>query len=111
MIEILTKSLEQIKKSNVAHKLNFGVVITGGGSQLKNLIDLSQEIFNMPVKIGFPEIIDSEVSQYKNNPRYATAFGIIQYASSCKADDFTSNVDFNIVDKIKKLINKLTNWY
>ena len=111
MVEILTKSLEQIKKSNVAHKLNFGVVITGGGSQLKSLIDLSQEIFNMPVKIGFPEIIDSEVSQYKNNPRYATAFGIVQYASSCKADDFTSNAEFSVVNKLKKLINKLTNWY
>ena len=111
MIEILTKSLEQIKKSNVAHKLNFGVVITGGGSQLKSLIDLSQEIFNMPVKIGFPEIVDSEVSQYKNNPRYATAFGIVQYASSCKVDDFTSNAEFSVVNKFKKLINKLTNWY
>ena len=111
MIEILTKSLEQIKKSNVAHKLNFGVVITGGGSQLKSLIDLSQEIFNMPVKIGFPEIIDGEVSQYKNNPRYATAFGIVQYASSCKVDDFTSNAEFSVVNKFKKLINKLTNWY
>ena len=111
MIEILTKSLEQIKKSNVAHKLNFGVVITGGGSQLKSLIDLSQEIFNMPVKIGFPEIIDGEVSQYKNNPRYATAFGIVQYASLCKVDDFTSKSEFSVVNKFKKLINKLTNWY
>ena len=111
MIEILTKSLEQIKKSNVAHKLNFGVVITGGGSQLKSLIDLSQEIFNMPVKIGFPEIIDGEASQYKNNPRYATAFGIVQYASLCKVDDFTSKSEFSVVNKFKKLINKLTNWY
>ena len=68
-------------------------------------------IFNMPVKIGFPEIVDSEVSQYKNNPRYATAFGIVQYASSCKVDDFTSNAEFSVVNKFKKLINKLTNWY
>ena len=43
MIEILSHSLDEIKKSNVANKLNFGVVITGGGSQLKNIIDLTSQ--------------------------------------------------------------------
>ena len=111
MIEILTHSLDEIKKSNVVNKLNFGVVITGGGSQLKNIIDLSQEIFNMPVKIGFPEIIDNEVSQYKNNPRYATAIGIVKYASLDDVDDYISYKEIGIIDKMKKIFNKLTNWY
>jgi cell division protein FtsA len=111
MIEILTHSLDEIKKSNVVNKLNFGVVVTGGGSQLKNIIDLSQEIFNMPVKIGFPEIIDNEVSQYKNNPRYATAIGIVKYASLDDVDDYISYKEIGIIDKIKKIFNKLTNWY
>ena len=51
MVEILSLALDEIKKSNVINKLNFGVVITGGGSQLKSLIDLSQEIFNMPAAV------------------------------------------------------------
>jgi len=111
MIEILSLSLDEIKKSNVVNKLNFGVVITGGGSQLKNIIDLSQEIFNMPVKIGYPEIIDNEVSQYKNNPRYATAIGIIKYASIDNADDLNKRDQIGIIDKIKRTFNKITNWY
>ena len=111
MVEILSLSLDEIKKSNVANKLNFGVVITGGGSQLKNTIDLSQEIFNMPVKIGYPEIIDDEVSQYKNDPRYATAIGIIKYASLNNVDDFISNNQISIIGKIKNFFNQLTNWY
>ena len=93
------------------NKLNFGVVITGGGSQLSNIIDLSQEIFNMPVKIGYPELIDNEVSQYKNNPRYATAIGIIQYASIDNMDDFNNSNEIGIIDKIKKIFKKITNWY
>ena len=111
MIEILTLSLDEIKKSNVVNKLNFGVVITGGGAQLKNIIDLSQEIFNMPVKIGFPEIIDNDVSQYKNNPRYATAIGIVQYASKHNVDEYVSYKENGIINKIKRIFNKLTNWY
>ena len=111
MIEILSLSLDEIKKSNVVNKLNFGVVMTGGGSQLNNIIDLSQEIFNMPVKIGYPELIDNEVSQYKNNPRYATAIGIIQYASIDNIDDFNNNNEIGIIDKIKRTFKKITNWY
>ena len=110
MIEILSLSLDEIKKSNVVNKLNFGVVMTGGGSQLNNIIDLSQEIFNMPVKIGYPELIDNEVSQM-NNPRYATAIGIIQYASIDNMDDFNNSNEIGIIDKIKKTFKKITNWY
>ena len=65
----------------------------------------------MPVKIGYPELIDNEVSQYKNNPRYATAIGIIQYASIDNMDDFNNSNEIGIIDKIKKTFKKITNWY
>lgn len=110
MREILSLSYEEIKKSNISSKLNFGVVITGGGSQLKNLIDLAQEVFNMPVKIGYPELIDEDESSYKDNPRYATSIGIIQYASKKNKE-----VEVESKDGIKKIFNniikRLTNWY
>ena len=112
MVEILSLALDEIKKSNVINKLNFGVVITGGGSQLKSLIDLSQEIFNMPVKIGYPELKDSEISKYINNPRYATAIGIIQYASLDTLEDDKNSDGFDgIIKKIKILFKRITNWY
>ena len=110
MHEILNLAYEEIKKSNISSKLNFGVVITGGGSQLKNLIDLAQEVFNMPVKIGYPELIDNKESSFKDNPRFATSIGIIQYAA--KKD---KEVEVGSKDGIKKLfkniIGRLTNWY
>ena len=49
----------------------------------------------MPVKIGYPELKDSEISKYINNPRYATAIGIIQYASlDTLEDDKNSEYEF-----------------
>ena len=112
MIEILTHSLEEIKKSNVAHRLNFGVVITGGGSQLKNIIDLSQEIFNMPVKIGIPDTINGK-ADIINNPRYATGIGIIKYVIENKKvleEQFEVNNNSSIntfISKIKNVFNKI----
>ena len=40
MAEILTYANEEIVKSNYSDKLSFGIVLTGGGSQLKNIVDL-----------------------------------------------------------------------
>ena len=107
MHEILSLSYEEIKKSNISNKLNFGVVITGGGAQLKNLIDLAQEVFNMPVKIGYPELVDNDTANYKDNPRYATAIGIIKYANIPQID----KTDQTKLTRIKKIIKYLTDWY
>ena len=107
MHEILSLSYEEIKKSNISSKLNFGVVITGGGAQLRNLIDLAQEVFNMPVKIGYPELIDNDTANYRDNPRYATAIGIIKYANTPEID----KTDQPKLTVIKKIIKYLTNWY
>jgi len=111
MIEILTLSLDEIRKSNVMNKLNFGVVLTGGGSQLKNITDLAQEIFNMPVKIGYPELKDSEISKFTNNPRYATAIGIIEYAAGSKFKEGPDLSGINFWQRIKLFFKRITNWY
>ena len=111
MVEIFNLSLDEIRKSNVMNKLNFGVVITGGGSQLKNTTDLAQEIFNMPVKIGYPELKDSEVSKVTNNPRYATAIGIIEYASTQKLKGNRNLRKTSFLELIKSFFKRITNWY
>ena len=111
MVEIFNLSLDEIRKSNVMNKLNFGVVITGGGSQLKNTTDLAQEIFNMPVKIGYPELKDSEVSKVTNNPRYATAIGIIEYASTQKLKGNRNSRKTSFLEVIKSFFKRITNWY
>ena len=111
MVEIFNLSLDEIRKSNVMNKLNFGVVITGGGSQLKNTTDLAQEIFNMPVKIGYPELKDSEVSKVTNNPRYATAIGIIEYASTQRLKGNRNSRKTSFLEVIKSFFKRITNWY
>ena len=110
MREILTLSYEEIKKCKMFSRLNFGVVITGGGSQMNNIIDLAQDVFNMPVKIGYPELVDQGESIYADNPRYATSIGIIQYAFS-RDNEQEIHLENNIKTKLKKIIQHLTSWY
>lgn len=78
MEEILDAALFEIEASGVADKLGTGVVITGGGSMLKNLRQLVSFKTGMGTRIGLPteHIICDKIKDI-NNPMYATAVGLL----------------------------------
>jgi len=78
MVEIFHLAKSEIKKCEDKGKINFGIVITGGGSQLNNIKDLAKEVFALDVKIGKPNSING-IDDIINNPRYATTIGLIKY--------------------------------
>tara|TARA_B110000263_G_scaffold49379_1_gene41237 strand:+ start:79 stop:1335 length:1257 start_codon:yes stop_codon:yes gene_type:complete len=104
-IFVLTKS-EIRRVENECH-LNFGVVITGGGSNLKNIEDLAMEVFELDVQKGIPNSING-IDDIINNPRYATTVGLIKYIAEnkdlrIKKDDD----DLDLLDIVKKYYKKL----
>ena len=99
-IFVLTKS-EIRKVENECH-LNFGVVITGGGSNLENIEDLAMEVFELDAQKGIPNSING-IDDIINNPRYATTIGLIKYIAEnndlrIKKDDD----ELDLLDIIKK---------
>ena len=52
MTEIFHLVKSELKKFDKENQLNFGVVITGGGSKLQNVEDLALEIFGLEIKKG-----------------------------------------------------------
>jgi cell division protein FtsA len=76
--EILTLSLREIKKANYPETLAAGVVLTGGGALLPGTIEMAEQIFDMPVKLGIPRGFDG-LTDMANSPIHATGIGLIQY--------------------------------
>ena len=76
--EILQLVMREIAKADINEKLTYGMVITGGGSELKNLSGLAQETIGMPVRIGKPNNISGEVD-IASGPSYASAIGLSQW--------------------------------
>ncbi|TAE86927.1 MAG: cell division protein FtsA [Bacteroidetes bacterium] len=76
--EIFESVLYQIKSSGLERKLNAGIVITGGGSQLKDLSKLVEYVTGMDSRIGYPNehIAKSIVDEIKS-PMYATGVGLV----------------------------------
>jgi len=78
MEEILTMAHREIKKANSPETLAAGVVLTGGGSLLPGTIEMAEQIFDMPVKIGIPRGFDG-LTDMADSPVHATGIGLIQY--------------------------------
>lgn len=77
--EILTLACEEIKKSDFINLMTTGLVLTGGGSLIPGTIELAEDIFNMPVKLGIPAGFIGMIEEARN-PQSATGVGLILYA-------------------------------
>lgn len=105
MEEILTIASNEMKKSEFANLMTAGVVLTGGGSLLKHLSELAEEIFDLPVKLGIPVGFRGLVDLVKS-PIYATAVGLILYYLQNQDEiltmlDAQQKDDFGIIDRMK----------
>lgn len=74
----------EIEASGCAGRLAAGLVFTGGGSLLRNIDRLGEEILGLPVRIGEPaEMIAPETIQ---SPAAATSVGLMRFATESAAE-------------------------
>ncbi|MDC0338592.1 cell division protein FtsA [Flavobacteriales bacterium] len=78
MAEIIEHVYYEIKNSGYEKKLIGGIVVTGGGSQLKHISQLFEYATGMDARIGFPnEHLSSNTSTNLTSPLFATGVGLV----------------------------------
>jgi len=78
--EMLIILNQEMIDSSYKDRLNAGVVICGGTALLDHIVDLAEQIFDLPVRIGYPRGIN-EGPESINSPQHATGVGLVIYAS------------------------------
>jgi len=78
MEEIIELVYAEIVRSGYANSLAAGIVITGGGAQLQNLVQLVEYITGMDTRIGYPNehLGKSRIDAVKS-PMFATSVGLV----------------------------------
>ncbi len=77
MEEILRMSREQVEnKGQSWSHIKSGVILTGGAAMMPGVVELAQEIFGLPVRMGLPITMGGLVEEYRN-PVYSTAVGLV----------------------------------
>ena len=74
--ELYSMVQKVLKDSGYEELLSSGIVLTGGSSVMQGMVELGEEIFHMPVRLGVPRYAGG-LSEVVRNPRYATVVGLL----------------------------------
>jgi cell division protein FtsA len=74
--ELYSLIQRELRSSGLEELLSSGIVITGGSSLMKGMVELGEEVFHMPVRVGLPHYTGG-LAEVVRNPRYATAMGLL----------------------------------
>jgi cell division protein FtsA len=74
--ELYSLIQRELRSSGLEELLSSGIVITGGSSLMKGMVELGEEVFHMPVRVGLPNYTGA-LSEVVRNPRYSTAMGLL----------------------------------
>jgi cell division protein FtsA len=66
----------ELRRSGYEELLSSGIVITGGSSNMRGMVELGEEIFHMPVRMGQPNY-NGGLAEVVRNPRYSTGVGLL----------------------------------
>ncbi|MCP5266361.1 MAG: cell division protein FtsA [Burkholderiaceae bacterium] len=77
--ELFALVQQVIRESGYEELLSSGIVLTGGTSLLPGMVDLAEDIFLKPVRIGLPAYRGG-LADVVRSPRYATAVGLLEEA-------------------------------
>ncbi|UCD23179.1 MAG: cell division protein FtsA [Gemmatimonadota bacterium] len=81
MDEILGLVADRIEEAGYAGRLAAGAILTGGGAQLSGIVELTREVFAMPVREGIPGEGIVGIVDHVQAPRFAVPVGLALYAT------------------------------
>ncbi len=90
MEEILSLVARELKKIGRSDNIAAGMVLTGGGAMLPGTIDLAEQLFDVPVRLGHVNGL-SHVPDELNSVRFATAHGLLMYGFANESNAATSS--------------------
>lgn len=78
MQELFELVQHELRKADCLGKIPAGLVVSGGGSQLKGCVEVAQQTLGVPVRIGNPRGVGG-LGETLTHPSYATAIGLVLY--------------------------------
>lgn len=66
----------ELRRSGYEELLSSGIVLTGGSAVMRGMVDLGEEVFHLPVRIGVPQY-EGDLAEIVCQPRYANVMGLV----------------------------------
>ena len=79
--ELFALVRDELRRAGLEEAVATGIVLTGGSSKMEGAVELAEEVFHMPVRLGIPQYVSGLVDVV-SNPIHATGVGLLLYAKS-----------------------------
>ena len=104
--ELLGLVQGELRRSGFEDLIAAGVVLTGGSAKMEGVIELAEEIFHMPVRLGSPQHVTGLVDVVRN-PIYATGVGLLLFGRKHRGDQSAPAK----VSGAKSIWWRMKNWF
>ena len=102
--ELFTMVRDELSRSGFEELIAAGIVLAGGSSKMEGAVELAEEIFHVPVRLGVPQYVEGLVDVVRN-PIHATGVGLLLYgmrAATDKAEGLAATTEvFNVFARMK----------
>lgn len=106
--ELFSLVLAEVRRAGFEDLISAGIVLTGGTSKMEGAVELAEEIFNMPVRLGVPCNV-AGLQDIVRNPIYSTGVGLLHYAAKAATNEVRSGAPRANTDV--KLSSRVMNWF
>jgi len=105
--ELLSLVQAVLRRSGYEDMIAAGVVLTGGSAKMDGVIELAEEVFHVPVRVGFPKYVTGLIDVV-NSPIHATGVGLLLFGHQHRHEriaDITQTIG------TKGTITRMKNWF
>ena len=103
LFELIRKELRQAGFEEV---LSSGIVLTGGSSVMPGMIELGEEVFHMPVRLGIPRY-HGALADVIQSPRFATSYGLLLEAATQRKRGLKVSETYGV----KQIFGRMKAWF
>ncbi|MGB2832901.1 MAG: cell division protein FtsA [Methylotenera sp.] len=107
IVELYELVLTELRRSGMEDMIASGIVITGGSAMMRGMVELGEEIFHMPVRMGLPRYVGG-LSEVVSNPRYATGVGLVLMGKQQLERHLTGQME---TSSIGRVLDKMKSWF
>jgi len=105
--ELLMLVQAELRRSGFEPLLAAGVVLTGGSSKMEGVVELAEEVFHLPVRLGLPQHVGGLVDVIRN-PIHSTGVGLLLFGHQ---DGAKARNEINTGDGFKSMLAKMKSWF
>ncbi len=105
--ELLSLIQAELRHSGYLEMLGAGIVITGGSARMEGVVELAEEVFHMPVRLGIPHSVKG-LSDVVQNPIYSTGVGLLLYGLHNRRQSRSMKLgDEGLLERIKRWLSQI----